>query len=343
MADAVLGPRWLVLVHQLPAKASNLRVRIWRRLQEVGAVGLRGAVYVLPNSAEAREDFEWIRAEVVSRGGQANILTAQAVDGYTDDELEASFRRSRATDYSVLLAEVEKARRALLRQSRRSAATSASRDLARLRNRLQAIAAIDFFPSPASRDAQAALSALEALASDTRPDAPSTERLEPQSFRRRTWLTRPHPGIDRMASAWLIRRFIDGHAAFTFGNLPAKNGQIPFDMPDVEFGHHGHDCTFETFLRRFGIEDAAAVRIGQVVHDLDLKESMYSVPEAATIGRLVDGLRDSAPSDDALIEDGIRMIEALYRAFLRQGSIPTTPGGEGAPRKNVRRVKPSSI
>ncbi len=327
-------PRWLVLVHQLPPRPSNLRVRIWRRLQQIGAVALRGAVYVLPNTSEAQEDFEWIRAEVASRGGQANILTAQAVDGYTDDELEAAFRRARATEFATLVQDIESIRKRLVRDQSRARIRAHRRDLAKLRERFHALQAVDFFGSPAAGHAQAALVAIEGLTVTASAAARSTSRIEPRSFRGRTWLTRPHPGIDRMASAWLIRRFVATDARFAFGTLPAKGGQVPFDMPDVEFGHHGKDCTFETLMKRFAIRDPAAGRLGQLVHDLDLKESLYAVPEAATIGRLVDGLRDSATSDAVLIEDGIRMMEALYRSFVRESSPPQA---RSSPRRGVPR------
>jgi hypothetical protein len=333
--------RWLLLVHQLPARPSNVRVRIWRRLQQIGAVALRGAVYVLPNTAEAREDFEWIRTEIAGRGGQANILTAQAVDGYTDDELEATFRRARATDYASLIQDIDGIRKHVTRRESRARVQRNRRDLMKLRERFHALKAIDFFASPAAGDAHAALAALEELTVAATTAPRSSSRLELRSFKGRTWLTRPHPGIDRMASAWLIRRFIAPEARFGFGSLPAADGQIPFDMPDVEFGHHGEDCTFETLIKRFAIRDPAAGRLGQLVHDLDLKESLYSVPEAATIGRLVEGLRDSATSDSALIEDGIRMMEALYRSFERELSpAPArTPRREGT-RVNAARRRP---
>jgi hypothetical protein len=322
MADASARQlRWLLLVHQLPPRPSNLRVRIWRRLQQIGAVALRGAVYVLPNTSEAREDFEWIRTEVASSGGQANILTAQAVDGYTDDELEGAFRRARAMEFASLIQDIEGVRKRLVRDRSRARLRADQRDLAKLRERFQALRAVDFFGSPAAADAQAALAAVDELRIATASATPRPpSRLDPRSFKGRTWLTRPRPGIDRMASAWLIRRFIAPGARFAFGSLPAKRGQVPFDMSEVEFGHHGTDCTFETLMKRFAIRDRAAGRLGQLVHDLDLKESLYAVPEAPTIGRLVEGLRDSAASDASLIEDGIRVMEALYRSFVRESS-----------------------
>jgi hypothetical protein len=318
------APAWLLLVHQLPAHPSNLRVHIWRRLQQVGAVSLRNSLYVLPDVPEAREDFDWIRAEIVSRGGQVSVLAAAAVDGYTDDELREAFRAARAAEFDALIHEIGLLAKRAGQRGRRPARDAVRRDVAKLRERLQALNARDYFRSPRAADAHRAMEQLESqLASE--PSSATTERLDPRFFKRRVWLTRPRPGIDRMASAWLIRRFVAADATFAFGSLPAVDGQLPFDMPDVEFGHQDSDCTYETLVRRFGIADAAAVRIGHIVHDLDLKEARYGLPETATIGRLVEGLRDAGTSDHETLERGMAMIEALYRSFAREGQRPVTP------------------
>ena len=142
-----------------------------------------------------------------------------------------------------------------------------------------------------------------------------------------------------MSSAWLIRRFIAPDARFVFGSLPAVEDQVPFDMPNVEFGHHGSDCTYETLARRFAIADEAAIRIGHIVHDLDLKESRYGLPETTTIGRLVDGLRDAASGDHALLEDGIRMIEALHRSFTREAAPPKARASRARTDREARRKR----
>ena len=314
----VASPRWLLLLHQLPARPSNLRVHVWRRLQQVGAIALRNSIYVLPNTPEAREDFDWIRAEITTRKGEVSILVADAVDGFTDDELQTAFRNARSASYDALIEEIDRVRLRLTRTKGRHPRAMLERGIARLRGRFQALEATDFFGSPRSGSARAALEKLErGLLADPEPSPPG-ERLDPEAYRRRQWVTRPRPGIDRMASAWLIRRFIAPDARFVFAGPRGPRGPIPFDMPDVEFGHHGSDCTFETLLRRFGIADPAAHRVGQLVHDLDLKESRYGVEDAETIGRLVEGLREAGSSDGDILESGIRMIEALYRAYLNQ-------------------------
>src|SRR5262249_14642305 len=147
----------------------------------------------------------------------------------------------------------------------------------------------------------------------------------------KVWVTRPRPGVDRMSSAWLIRRFIDSKARFVFGSPASLPAAIPFDTFEAEFGHHGAHCTFETLCERFAIEDAAVRRIGRIVHDLDLKETTYEEPETATIGRLVEGLRSAQHDDDALLRSGMEMFEALYQSLAATG-VP-------APVDNVRRTR----
>jgi len=157
-------------------------------------------------------------------------------------------------------------------------------------------------------------------------------------YRRKVWLTRPRPGVDRMSSAWLIRRFIDPKARFVFGE-PARNPHtIPFDTFDAAFGHHGTHCTFETLCERFAITDAAVRYIGRIVHDLDLKESTYGEAETATIGRLVEGLRRAQQEDDALLRSGIEMFEALYQsaAAVARSSRSSTARSSTARRKPTR-------
>ena len=124
--------------------------------------------------------------------------------------------------------------------------------------------------------------------------------LDRKRYQRRLWLTRARPGVDRMSSAWLIRRFIDPQARFVFGDAKHAPDAVPFDTFNAELGHHGAHCTFETLCERFGITDARVQRIGRIVHDLDLKEATYGEPERATVGQLVEGLRRAHPTDDAL-------------------------------------------
>jgi hypothetical protein len=308
--------RWLILVHQLPPRPSNLRVRVWRRLQQVGAVVLRNSLYVLPATDEAREDFNWVREEIVASKGQVSVLEASAIDGYTDGELVQQFRKLRETEYEVLTDEIRAAGRSGGR-SRRSKPTDRTQLLRALRERFGVIQARDYFGASGRERVEQALADLERSQNGAGSPPAAAPRLQAKDFRGRTWLTRPRPGIDRFACAWFIRRFVDANARFAFADALSgpRDTRVPFDMPGVEFGHRGADCSFETLIRRFGVRDTAVSALSRVVHDLDFKEARFGMPEGAAVGRLVDGLRASFSDDADLLEQGIVVMEALYRSF----------------------------
>jgi hypothetical protein len=333
--------RWLLLVHQLPAKPSNLRVRTWRRLQQLGAVAVKQAVYVLPDSPSAREDFEWLKTEIEAAGGQASVFAADTVDTWASDELTDEFRRARETDYATLSRAVEHAlaearRKRASRRSRRAA----SRIVETFRQRLAAVEAIDFFGS-AGRDRVVTLvSELQlALSADT-PAEGDGSPMDPKRglFRGRMWVTRPRPGIDRMGSAWLIKRFIDPKARFSFVSEPPATGNVvPFDMFGVEFTHRGEWCTFETLAHTFAVSDGAVERLAAIVHDLDLKDARFGAPEVSAVGALVEGLQALYADDQTLLDSGMTMFEALYRAFERTARR-AGPRAVAGRRRKARRV-----
>ena len=282
---------------------------------------LRNSLYVLPSTDEAREDFSWVREEIVSSGGQVSVLEGTAVDGYTDAELVQQFRAARNEEYQRFAADARAVATKLARTSGRAKRGPFERELRRLRERLAAITARDYFGAPGRGDAEHILTAIEATRNGSAPDSRAST-LKRRDFKGITWVTRPRPGIDRMASAWLIRRFIAPDARFTFAapNSSLTARQVPFDMPNVEFGHHGAHCTFETLMHRFAVTDPAVVSVSHVVHDLDLKESRYAMPECAAVSRFVDGLRATYADDRELLEHGIVMMEALYQSFASDGA-----------------------
>ena len=321
-AAAAASPRrWLMLVHQLPASPSNLRVRTWRRLQELGAVALKQSVYVLPDSAEAREDFEWLKVEIQGSGGEATVFVADAIEAAADAELVEEFRRSRQAAYAELAAELQRMKRTSAAK-RRTAPSSGRDQLARQRQRLAAIEKIDFFGS-AGRDRVLALLA----AADGPSSGPASSKSTAGgagAYTDRLWVTRPLPGVDRMGSAWLIRRFIDRGARFDFcaDVQAAPPGSVSFDMFGGTFTHRGQLCTFETLCAQFGIDDPAVTRLAQVVHDIDLKDNHYGAPEAPTVGAAIEGLQMACADDRALLEQGIGLFEALFRSFSQRGAAP---------------------
>jgi hypothetical protein len=318
---------WLLLVHQLPPKPTNLRVRTWRRLQQLGAIAVKQAVYVLPDSPSAREDFEWLKTEIEGAGGEASVFSATSVDTWSDDALVEEFRRSRQESYAELASEVEELLERLASPPRRKRGTTRAPAWRRLldgfRQRLTAIEAIDFFGS-AGRDRVTALldQVEQGMSSNTQrsPVASSHDGgIDASSYHNRLWVTRPRPGVDRMSSAWLITRFIDANARFGFApdrEAVPRDG-VAFDMFGVEFSHQGEHCTFETLCARFGIDDAAVMHVAEIVHDLDLKDGRFGPPEAAAIATVIDGLQLAHGDDDTLLAQGMALFDALYRGFAQ--------------------------
>jgi hypothetical protein len=341
------GRRWLLFVHQLPSTPSNLRVRTWRRLQQFGALPVKQAVYVLPDTLDAREDFEWLKAEIKAAGGDASVFAADSVDSWSDAALVEEFRRARQEAYATLAREIERVlgRLEATRRPRGTRAPAVRRLVEVFRERLSAVEHVDFFGS-AGRDRVATLlQRLEEKASDSRRPAERPRiagSADAQNYANRLWVTRPRPGVDRMASAWLIRRFVDPQARFAFvadrDSVPPA--AVPFDMFGVEFSHQGEGCTFEMLCAVFALQEPAVARIAAIVHDLDLKDGRFAAQEAATVGAVIEGMQLSIPEDDALLDQGMALFESLYRAFERSArSDGPRPVAQSRSRAPSRRAK----
>ena len=341
----------MLFIHQLPSQPSNLRVTTWRRLQQIGAIPLKQAVYALPDTADAREDFEWLKTEVKAAGGDATVFAADNVDAWSDDALVEEFRRARQGTYDELARDVEQAlkRASSARRPKGTRAPALRRLLDIFRERLVAVEKIDFFGSAGRDRVLTMLRQLEdRIAGPSRPLAPaetdSSGRMA--SFQGRLWITRPRPGVDRMASAWLIRRFIDRQARFGFAAdreaLPDHG--VPFDMFGVEFTHQGDGCTFETLCSTFGIDGPALSRIAAIVHDLDLKDGKFGAPECSTVSAMIEGLQLAYQNDDALLEQGMTLFDSLYRSFEQSDRstgprLTARPKHQGTAARKPRRRK----
>lgn len=312
-------PRWLVLIHQIPPKPSYLRVKVGRRLQGLGAAAVKNSVYVLPRTDQTLEDFQWVRREIVAGGGEASVCEARFVEGLSDQEVEALFSAGREGDYRALAREARALQASAARHARRPAAKGQiEASLVRLRKRLAELAEIDFFGA-SGRDAVEGL--LASIESSLRPAPREPEQgtTSPGAVRRRTWVTRSGVHVDRIASAWLIQRFIDPEARFRFvrGHEPAVPGELRFDMFEADFTHEGELCTFEVLLRRFVLQDEALGRIGEIVHDVDLKDGKFNHAETAGLDHLIAGIAMRHKEDEARLREGGAVFEALYEYFRR--------------------------
>jgi hypothetical protein len=244
--STVSSPPWLLLIHQLPPKPDYLRVKVRRRLHRIGALPLRGSVYVLPASEEAREDFHWLAEEIRAEGGEAIVCEARFVQGISDEEVRAMF---------------------------------------------------------ATQEGRA-----------EHPPTPATDRVEPG----RTWVTRQDVHVDRMASAWLIRRFIDPSARFKFvsasGYRPGA-GELRFDMYEAEYTHEGELCTYQTLLRRFGLSDPGLGEIGEIVRDIDCKDTKYGRSETAGVAAMIAGIAAGTPDDQERLARSGPLFDGLLDHF----------------------------
>ncbi|HET7295279.1 MAG TPA: chromate resistance protein ChrB domain-containing protein [Vicinamibacteria bacterium] len=317
------APRWLLLIHQIPPTPSYLRVKIGRRLQSLGSVPVKNSVYVLPRTDQALEDFQWVRGEIVAGGGDASVCEARFVEGLSDGAVEALFNAAREADYESLVREARRLQAALKPAGRRrgSSRERLASELLKLRKRLGEVAAIDFFGAPGRGAVEGILAAVDG-GLRTPAEVSAEVVAKPGEFRGRTWVTRAGVHVDRIASAWLIRRFIDPDARFKFvrgQSYAPEAGELRFDMFDAEFTHEGEDCTFEVLLRRFGLTEPALRHVAEIVHDVDLRDARFSRPEASGLERLVAGIAMRHKDDDARLRDGAAVFEALHEYFERKG------------------------
>jgi hypothetical protein len=310
-------PRWLLFIHQLPPKPAYLRVKIGRRLARIGAVALKNSVYILPHSETGIEDLQWLRREIVDEGGSATVVDAQFIEGLAKGDVESLFRSARDRDYAAIADELRK-----LGKSVRPRASAAKRqaiesELARLDQRIADVATIDFFASSGRQVVDGLLSDLRSRLS---PAAKPKRRGGVERFEGRIWVTRIGVRVDRIASAWLVRRFIDPAATFEF--VPATGyapepGRVRFDMFEAEFSHEGDDCTFEVLCARQRLRDPGLSAIAELVHDIDIKDGKYERPETPGLAALIDGLTLAEHDDHVRLEQGGRIFDHLYDYFRR--------------------------
>ncbi len=308
----------MLFMPTIPAKPASVRVKIWRRLQAVGAVGLRGSVYALPNREECVEVFEWVSRELNELGGQASICEGRFLDTSTDDDIERRFIDARNADYAEIAAAAKQLAKKLeakrIAPERIAAFTD---EHAKLVRRFDEVMAIDFLHVPGREAVEGLLAAIaRALPRDgTKPGEPLDVMAKPSGA---TWVTRTGVHVDRIASSWLIRRFIDPQARFKFvpakGYVP-KEGELRFDMFEAEFTHIGDRCTFEVLVERMGLRDPALVAIGEIIHDLDLRDDKFGREENAGVRSTLDGICTVAHDDEQRIAAASPMLNGLYSHF----------------------------
>jgi hypothetical protein len=306
--------RWLLLLHQIPPKPAYFRAKVLRRLAQVGALSVKNSAYLLPDREDTLEDFEWICQEITQEGGAAWLFRAETLVGMSPAEMEEAFGRLRAPEYEEL---IEQARSLLLQTP--LATEEALHAYGRLSRRRQELRRIDFFDSPLRRELEQLMSEIERKIHDAGAPEIRPGLAQPGKH----WVTRKGVKVDRIGSAWLIRRFIDPDATFSFvspDNYSHGEGQIRFDMFEGEFTHRGELCTFEVLIADSNLaSNPALVAIAEIVHDIDLKDSRFQRPETTGVARTIEGLCMNAPADDMRLERGALIFDGLYQAFMEHG------------------------
>lgn len=313
---------WLLLIHQLPAKPAYARVKVWRRLQVLGAVLVKNAVYALPSNEETQEDFAWLTREVVELGGEALVCEAELVEGLSDAELRQMFVVARNEDYGRVAEEARALAKRLDGATDADLADIASQ-VGRLRKQLSEVAAIDFFEADGKDAAEQPIARLERqLQQGSEVMTPEPGKPVAPFGDSKIWVTREHVQIDRIASAWLVRRFIDPAASFKF--VPGRSyapraGEVRFDMFEGEYTHEGDRCTFEVLLLRAGLDDPALAAIGEIIHDIDLKDGKYGREETAGIRTVMSGIATAHREDEQRLARGAAVLDDLYEYFKAAG------------------------
>jgi len=314
--------RWLTLLTTLPPTPTRHRVGVWRKLQRMGAVRLRGSAWILPETPETTELFQWLVQEIETFRGQATLLRVDRIDNIPETQVTALFHRARGVEYEAVtkgcrevLAQVDR-----YRVSHRGSPAALRPKLDALKRDLDRIEAIDHLKAPAGPRARALWeTTAKRLRLAEHPRVARARRRTALPPRGSTWVTRPRPHIDRIASAWLVKRFCDPDATFAFADAAdaARKG-VPFDVLGAEFGHHGEDCTFETLVKRFGLKDRRIKHIAEIVHEADLRDGKFTRDEAPGVDLAINGLVAAVPDDHELLGRGMAMFDGLYRVLKQK-------------------------
>ncbi len=318
---------WLLFFYRVPSKPVSSRMKVWRKLAGAGAVALKGSVYILPFSDEHYEFLQWLVSEIAGMKGEGAFTRIDHIDSVKDPEIIALFDRQRAADYKPVEKALDDLERKLgsIRQGGRARNTrDLSEQFGRLLKEFDAVKRIDFFSSRDGENIGGKIKRVKAelaklAGAETAQQKPAV--ISPRAvdaYQDRQWVTRTRPYIDRMASAWLIRRFIDRKASFDFIDEremdSVRKDAVIFDMRGGEFTHVGELCTFEVLVKSFGLKDKTVKKLAELVHDLDTKDDKYRSAEAKGVEDILTGIRRTAKDDPDALEKGMQVFEMLYMA-----------------------------
>jgi len=323
----ITSREWLLIFYRVPSHPVSNRMMIWRKLAKVGAVQLKGAVYVLPATEEHEEFLQWLIGEVKSMGGDGAFVKSAEIRTMTDSDIRRLFTTQADQEYNRLEKALDVLERKIQSVSTGTKSEEGKRfvsQAAKFRKEFDEVLKRDFFESSTGLTMKKRIQAVEAGLQDAGKKSPeeaaSVRARRTQDYLGKIWATRKNPFVDRMASAWLIKRFIDPKAVFTFIDereaASLDNATFTFDIRGAAFTHVGDLCTFEVLVKSFAIKDKAVKKIAEIVHDLDVKDDKYGKAEAAGVEDILAGIRKTAKNDADGLERGMTAFEMLYQSKL---------------------------
>jgi len=304
---------WLVFSYSLSTgKNSSSRVAIWRKLGRLGAIVPKAGVYVLPDKEDCFESLQWLSQEVQQAKGEAVVMRVNKFEALSDAQLVRLFQDARKDDYEAINSELDNFTRDMNMKGKALRLAQFMDTLKKIRARLSDVNQIDFFKSPQASRVSVRINKIEKNLNSSQQDMPTKIlKASIQEYKNKQWVTRPRPHVDRLACAWLIRRFINPKATIRYSDT-VKPDEIAFDMKGVAFGHQGNLCSFETMVQAFNLRNVGVEAMAEIIHEIDLKEGRYVHPEIQGVAAILDGWRSAGFSDQELESHGISLLEGLY-------------------------------
>lgn len=318
------GQGWLLFFYSVPSRPVSSRMKVWRKLAKSGAIQLKGAVYILPFSEDHYEVFQWLVTEVSAMGGEAAFTRIKAIDSMKDQEIMDLFNSHKDLEYQAIgkaLEALETRVNSIRKGSKSQNLKALSEQIARASKRYEEALRTDFLFSKAGVALRSRIDAITTVIKDlsgsvvkSKPAVVASKKTE--GYQGKVWVSRKRPFVDRMASAWLIKKFIDRSSTFKLVDekdlASAGNEYVTFDVAGGVFTHTGDLCTFEVLVKSFGLKDKVVRKIAEIVHELDIKDDKYRNSETRGLEDILSGLRKSVKNDMELLEKGMEIFEMLY-------------------------------
>jgi len=323
--NTLRGHGWIIFFYSVPSKPVSSRMKVWRKLIKAGAVQLKGAVYILPFNEDHYEFLQWLVSEISEMKGEGAFTRIEHIDTMKDSEIIDLFDRQRANDYRAIekaLDDLERRLASIRQGGKAQNIKGLLEQFGKLLKEFEEVKKIDFFSSKEGaalnkRIKRVAAEFKKLSGAETAKESPLKISIRAvDDYQGKIWVTRKKPFIDRMASAWLIRRFIDKRAPFEFIDEKdmdaASKNSIVFDLRGGEFTHVGDLCTFEVLVKSFGFKNKTLKKMAEIVHDLDMKDEKYNAAEAKGLEDILIGIRKTAKDDRDAIEKGMAVFEMFY-------------------------------